>query len=238
MEFTLLGAVVVAYAGLWGMFYGEGPRGNAIACARSPFDAALGAAIAGLFAGRIASMVAGGINPLTNPGDVIIVRAGVATGPATVAAIAAYAWLARGEIVEMFDAVAPAALAGLAGWHAGCLVRGTCLGTQSDLPWAINQPGSDISRHPVEVYAALLLLVAAVGLAWWKWKGRPPRGMPAGIALAAAGAVRLATEPMRAGLGAGPVWWYAAAVVTGLAVAVAARRAAGSATSASARGDG
>jgi prolipoprotein diacylglyceryltransferase len=220
------------------MLYWEGPRGNAIACAKSPFDAAIGAAVGGLFLGRIAAMVGGGVNPLTNPGDILIVRSGVATGPASLAAIAIYAWLARGEIAEMFHAVAPAALAGLAGWHAGCLVRGSCLGTRSDLPWAFSQTGSDVTRHPVEIYAALLFLAAAIGLAWWKYKGRPPLGVPAGLALAAAGAIRLLTEPMRPGLGDGPVWWYLAAVAVGFAVAADAVRRSASATSASAPADG
>lgn len=221
---------------MWGMLYWEGPRGNAIACARSPFDAAIAAAMAGLFVGRIASMIGGGVNPLTNPGDILIVRAGVATGPAAVTALAVYAWMARGEIPAMFDAIAPAALSGLAGWHAGCLVRGSCLGTQSDLPWAFSQAGSTVTRHPVEIYAAVALFAAAVALAFWKYKGRPRLGVPAGAALAGAGAVRLATEPMRPGLGAGPVWWYFAAIVVGLAVVWIARRAA--LTSASAPEDG
>jgi prolipoprotein diacylglyceryltransferase len=94
------------------------------------------------------------------------------------------------------------------------------LGTTTDLPWAVSQSGGNIGRHPVELYAALLFVVAAAALARWKARGRPPLGVPAGIALAVAGAVRLVTEPLRPTLGTGPMWWYAAAVAAGGAVAV------------------
>lgn len=224
MEFTLLGAVVFAYVAFWVTMWWEGPRGNAAGCARSPFDTAVAATMAGLLAGRLASMIGGGVNPLTNPADILIVRSGVATGPAALTGLLVYGWLSRSELIAMFDAVAPAAVAGLAGWHAGCLVRGTCLGTQSDLPWAMTQPGSTITRHPVEIYAAVLMGVVAGVLAWWKYRGRPAVGLPAGIALAAASAVRLVTEPLRTALGTGPVWWYVAGVACGLAVAVVAHR--------------
>ena len=106
-------------------------------------------------------MISDGVNPLTNPGDIIIVRAGVATGPAALAALAVLIALARTEIVVVADGLAAAALGGLAGWHAGCLARDACLGTPSDLPWALSLEGSDITRHPVEIYAAALFLIGA-----------------------------------------------------------------------------
>ncbi|MEN8239302.1 MAG: hypothetical protein ABFR53_08895, partial [Actinomycetota bacterium] len=103
--------------------------------------------------------------------------------------------------------------------HLGSLITGSWLGTVSSLPWASAAPGSDVTRHPVEIYAAALFLAAAIGIALWKQKGRPPLGAPAGLSLAAAGAARLVTEPMRVSLTGGPVWLYAAAVVGGLGLA-------------------
>jgi prolipoprotein diacylglyceryltransferase len=163
-------------------------------------------------------MIGDGVNPITNPADVLIVRAGVATGWASVAALATAAWLGRKELWPVFDGLAAASLAGLAGWHAGCVTRDACLGTPSDLPWAMTQPGSIVSRHPVELYAALAFAIAAVGIAAWRQRRPPPPGVPAAMALVVAGAVRLATEPLRPSLGTGPVAWYAAAVVGGAAV--------------------
>ena len=220
MEFTLLGAVFVGILPLYAMLYWEAKRGNAADCARNLWDIALGAVVTGLFIGRLAAMVADGVNPLMNPGDILIVRGGVATGPAVVATLITVAWLGRDSLWTVFDAIAAAALAGLAGWHAGCVVRGTCLGTPSDLPWALAQEGSPITRHPVEIYAALLLGAAAVAIAMWRARGRPASGIPAGIALATAALVRLATEPLRPSLGSGPVAWYVAGALAGAGLAV------------------
>ena len=56
-------------------------------------------AVVGLFAGRLASMIGSGINPLTSPFDILIVRGGVATGLAALAALATVAAMARGEVL-------------------------------------------------------------------------------------------------------------------------------------------
>jgi prolipoprotein diacylglyceryltransferase len=215
MEFSLLFAAIVAVAGLYSMLRWEAKRGNAVDCTKDLWDIALMAGLAGVLAGRLAAMVIAGVNPITHPADIIIVRAGVATGWAALAAIGVVAWQARGEFWIVADGLSAAALAGLAGWHAGCLARDACLGTASSLPWALAQPGSTISRHPTEIYAALLFLLAAIALALWKAYGRPPLGLPAAIALAAAGAVRLLTEPLRPSLFGNTVWWYGAAVIVG-----------------------
>jgi prolipoprotein diacylglyceryltransferase len=163
-------------------------------------------------------MIRGGVNPVAHPGDLLLVRAGVDTVGATVAALLTTAWLARTDLREQLDGLAPAALSGLAGWHAGCLFRDACLGTPSSLPWAWAQPGSEITRHPVELYAAGLMAVSA----WMLFRLRlryPAPGLVAALALTAAGAARLITEPLRPSLFAGPVWWYAAAVAIGLLIA-------------------
>jgi prolipoprotein diacylglyceryltransferase len=218
MEFTLLFAALMGAFGLYGFLWWEGKRGNAADCSRNLWDLALTAAIVGLFAGRLAAMVGDGVNPLANPGDIIIVRAGVATGPAALAALATLFALARRELIVVADGLAAAALGGLAGWHAGCLAREACLGTPSDLPWAFPLQGSPISRHPVELYAAILFLMAGIAMALYKAYGRPRPLVPAGIALASAGLIRLVTEPMRPALSGGPEPWYWAALVAGVAI--------------------
>lgn len=215
-----MGAVLLAIVPLYVVIYWEAKRGNAASCSRDLWDVAITAALVGLAMGRIAAMIGDGVNPIAHPADILVIRGGVATGPATVAAMAAAAWLGRGELWPVLDGLAAASLAGLAGWHAGCLVRATCLGTASDLPWAIAQPGSTITRHPVELYTALLLLAAAFLMAWWRMKGRPTPGLPAALALAAASLARLVTQPMRPNLEGGPIGWYITGLVVGIGGAI------------------
>ncbi|HDH03066.1 MAG TPA: hypothetical protein ENH15_02330, partial [Actinobacteria bacterium] len=171
--------------------------------------------------GRLAAMIASGVNPIQRPGDIIIVRSGVATGWATMAALAWAVWASRPLWRRALDNAGPAALIGLAGWHSGCLLRDACLGPKTDLPWAMRLDGSVVGRHPTELYAAALL-AAIGGLLWFLVKNRPHlagTGLPAGLALAAAGATRLITEPLRPALGDGPIGWYALAIVAGLVYA-------------------
>lgn len=209
MELTLLWAAVTAGVLAW--------LGLRIWPERVPadgFDRLLAAALIGLAAGRLATMVSRGVNPITNLGDFIIIRGGVHTGVAALAFLTHLVWTTRSRL-EGVDALAPAALLGLAGWHGGCVWRGSCLGTQSDLPWAWALEASDITRHPVELYAVIGLIVGAFivsRLSWRLW-------VRVGTALAIAAGVRLLTEPLRPSITGGPVYWYLAAIVVGLAAA-------------------
>lgn len=218
MEFTLLwaaaGAALALYGGLWLM----GRRDTSL-CVSDLWEIALGAALTGLVVGRITAMIRQGVSPISNPGDLILVRAGVDTVGASVAALLAAMWLSRSNLSEQLDGLAPAAVLGLAGWHAGCVFRAACLGTPSDLPWAWAQTEGGVSRHPVELYTALLLVVA--GPALFRARLRyPPALVVSGLALAAVGTARLITEPLRPALFSGPVWWYGAAIAIGLSGAL------------------
>jgi len=207
MEFTLLWAAVTGVGAAW--------VGTRIWNERLPdhaTDRMVGAAATGLLVGRLTAMILQGINPLTNLGDILIVRGGVHTGAAAAGAIATYLWAAKWKVAYL-DATAPAALLGLAGWHAGCLWRGACLGSESNLPWAWAQEGSLITRHPVELYAAIGLILAAWIVSRLPWSILTR----AGVALASAGLVRLLTETIRPSLSGGPVGWYIAAIVIGTA---------------------
>lgn len=217
MELTLLFAVLTGVAFLW---LATRVSRRRLAGIDHLVDSVLAAAVTGMVAGRLAAMIFTGTNPITHPLDVVIVRGGVDTRVAAVTAVAALAWGFRPSVPARLDAVAPAALAGLAGWHAGCLWRGACLGTASDLPWSVALPGSDVTRHPVEVYASILLLVAAVGVS--RLPARP--WLATGAAVAGAGLARLVTQPLRPSLGGGPVLFYALAAFVGLIVVVAAVR--------------
>lgn len=217
MEFTLLFAVLTAYVSM--LATGRALRGR-VAAVKSPIDAMLGAASIGLLTGRLAAMISDGVNPLTNPFEILLVRAGVRTELAATVAVGTLLWMWRHHLPAWPDAVAPIALAGLAGWHGGCVWRGTCLGTVSHLPWAFPIDGSEITRHPVELYAAIALLASIPLVIRF---GRRP-WVATGLAVAAAGAVRLATQPLRPSLTGGPVGFYVVAVVTGIVLALAGRR--------------
>ena len=173
MEFTLLWAAAtgVGMAVLMATIIKR--RGLIPAEIGSLTDLLIGAGVAGLITGRLAAMILAGTNPLTHPGDILIVRSGVDTGFASLAALVYVGLATRRNLPVAADAVAPAALVGLAGWHAGCLYRGACLGTTSSLPWAFAQPGSDVTRHPVEIYAALLFL-RRVWVCFGGFAGEPP----------------------------------------------------------------
>ena len=207
MELTLLWAALNAVVMTW---FGTRIWGD-----RTPpqaFDLLIAAAISGLAAGRLWAMVTQGVNPLTHPLDILLVRGGVDPGAATAGALAGFLWGVRGRVGAL-DAVAPAALLGLAGWHAGCLWRSACLGTISDLPWAWSLPGGVATRHPVELYAALALVVAAWALSRSSWRLLTRSG----AALALTALIRLSTEPLRPNLESGPMELYLAGMTVGVA---------------------
>jgi prolipoprotein diacylglyceryltransferase len=216
MEFTLLWAAATGVGMAVFMAKTEKRLGLVPAETGSLSDLILGAAVTGLITGRLAAMILSGTNPITHPGDILIVRSGVDTGFASLGALAFVSIASRRHFAATIDALGPAAMAGLAGWHAGCLYRGACLGTTSSLPWAVAQDGSNVTRHPVEIYAAFLFLAAALGLLWWLRRGVRSLGAVGAVALGIAGAVRLATEPLRPSLGPGPIGWYLAAIVIGV----------------------
>jgi prolipoprotein diacylglyceryltransferase len=211
MELTLLAAALTGAASVWAT---NRILADRIAVER-PTDVLIGAAAVGLLVGRLAAMMGAGVNPLTSPGDILIVRGGVSTGFASIGAVAVLAWTHRSTLPGALDQLAPAAIAGLAGWHGGCLWRGACLGTSTELPWAMASAGTSVSRHPVELYAAVAFLVAVPVLA--ALVDRP--WLASGVGLALAGGVRLATQPFRLSIVGGPVWWYGAAVAVGALLA-------------------
>lgn len=214
MEFTLLGAGLIAMAALWATLRLAAARPEAADLG----NIAVGAVVVGMLTGRVWAMLAAGTNPIGHPTDLLIVRGGVDTLGASLGALAALAWSLRSDLRRL-DLIAPAALAGIAGWHAGCLVRGSCLGTATGLPWGITADGSTIPRHPVEVYAFLALVVAVVVVA--RWVSRRP-GVRFGTALALASLIRLATEPLRVSLRGGMTAVYALGVAVGAVVVIVA----------------
>lgn len=212
MEFTLLGAALLGVAAALAVLRLERSRGATDR--KDLIDLTLGAAVTGLAVGRVAAMALQGTNPITHPLDLFFIRGGVDTGFAALGALSFLAWTARHDFWPTLDLLAPAALAGLGGWQAGCLLRSSCAGTATSLPWAITLPGSAIGRHPVEIYAALMMLIGAALLIGFRTK--VGLGVLASAGLAIAAFTRLATEPLRLGLGADPSPWYITGLLVGL----------------------
>jgi hypothetical protein len=104
VEFTLLWAALTAVAFVW-----AGTRLWPEGLPDHPTDRMIGAAVAGLFIGRLTAMFVQGTNPFTNSGDILIVRGGVHTGAATIGAIITYLWSVKGRI-DYLDSTAGAAI--------------------------------------------------------------------------------------------------------------------------------
>jgi prolipoprotein diacylglyceryltransferase len=208
MELTLLWAALTAFLAAYLALRLRPPD-----VPNRPLDRLIGAAVVGMFTGRLAAVLAAGINPIANPGQLLLIRGGVDTMWASVAGFATLVWPLRRNL-RAIDNLAPAVLAALGGWHAGCVWRSTCLGTASDLPWAWALPGSDVTRHPVELYAAIGLAAGAILLA----RLTLPTGTLTGLAISWAAVIRLLTEPMRPSIGGGPVAFYVGAAVVGVVV--------------------
>lgn len=213
MEFTLLGATMTGVVATW-VTVKLLERFGRLDGIDSPMDVLVGAAAVGVFSGRIVEMLTAGVNPILNPFDVLLIRGGVSTAAASFAAFAVLAWTYRADLT-ILDLIAPAAVAGLAGWHAGCLWTGACLGTATGSELGFYLPGSVIARHPTEIYAAILLLLAAPLVARVTGRYRAT-----GVAIAGASLARLITEPFRPSLSGGPIWWYTLTAIIGIALLI------------------
>lgn len=183
------------------------------------FDRVITAGLMGMLAGRLVAMISVGVNPIIHPLDILVVRGGVSTVAASLAAVTTLLWSTRANLRPL-DLIAPGALAGLATWHASCLWRSACLGSVGDVPWGWSLPGSTLTRHPVELYAAAAMAIGAVVLA----RIDGAAGVRSALTLSWAAGFRLITEPLRPSLDGGPVWWYTGAVALGLLAAVALAR--------------
>jgi prolipoprotein diacylglyceryltransferase len=217
MEFSLLAAVAVAAVAVGvslAVIHRTDPP-----LRRITIDLAIIGILAGIGAGRVWAMAAAGTNPLTHPADLLIVRGGVDTFAAAGAGLAAVAWAGRHDGWHALDALAPGVVFGLAGWHAGCVMRRACLGTPTGLPWGWATTPGGVGRHPIELYAALLFVVVGVAVVWL-WRHRPGTGLAAATALFGAAAARALTEPLRPVIGSGRTIGYL--VAAGLAAIVAA----------------
>ena len=185
-----------------------------------PFNDLLGAVLVGIGVGRLAYLWAEGVNVFADPIELILVRGGISPVPAAAGAVAFLAWTSRSDLANRMDYLAPAALSGIAVWEAGCLWQGACLGSPSELWWAMALPGSELTRHPVGLYAAVLFAVAAI---WLLVRPLPWKGATAAMALGWAAGVRAIVPLWSVGGWSDRGWWYLAGVIVGVGGVVVAR---------------
>ena len=155
-----------------------------------------------------------------DPIELILVRGGISPVPAAAGAVGFLAWTSRSDLPNRMDYLAPAALSGIAVWEAGCLWQGACLGSPSELWWAMALPGSDLTRHPVGLYAAVLFAAAAI---WLLVRPLPWKGATAAVALGWAAGVRAIVPLLSVGGWSNRGWWYLGGVIVGLGGVVAVR---------------
>jgi phosphatidylglycerol:prolipoprotein diacylglycerol transferase len=115
----------------------------------------------------------------------------------------------------------------------GCLAAGCCWGRHTDLPWGVPMAG-DLSRHPTQVYEALLNLVLFGFLARFVLprveKGRWPRGSGLAAYVLGYAALRFCVEFLRGDdrgafvLGLSPSQWTALAAAAATLAIIALRR--------------
>lgn len=86
------------------------------------------------------------------------------------AVLAWLVWRAGVMARPLLDALAPGVGIMLAAIALAQLAEGSHVGLASDLPWAVDL--WDAKRHPVQLYIALPVLIAAVGV--WFWRGTRP----------------------------------------------------------------
>ncbi len=209
MEFTLLGAAVLAYAAMSITAKRLQPEDEPKLA-----DLILGATLLGLLIGRVWYMIGTGTNPLTNLGDFILIRSGVSTIGAAVGFLLVLMWGFRADSPRAMALVGVPTLVGLAGWELGCLIRGSCLGTEATLGLT---SVAGVTRHPIGVYTGLLFLLAAF-IVWRAQRGTyPPWTGPFAFGMAAL--TRGVTEPLRLHFGDGLLWWYSGAALVGLLIA-------------------
>jgi phosphatidylglycerol:prolipoprotein diacylglycerol transferase len=152
-----------------------------------------------------------------------------------IAAMALFGRQRKRSFLEVMDVVAPCVPTGLAAGRVGNFINGELWGRAADpsLPWAMvfPQSGSDLPRHPSQVYQFLLEGLLLFALLWWYGQRERARGQVAAAFVLGYGVLRFVAEYFREPdaflgilalgmsmgqwlcvpmivLGAGLWWWY------------------------------
>ena len=189
--------VVAASAAIW-LARREGRRRGVPP--QVAWDAAIWVGAAALAGGRLLYVLQNELGSLAaHPAHIAMVwMGGLSFYGGLIGALVALVVFSRRRglpLLVVFDVAAPAAAAGQAIGHLGCLVGGDSYGIATDLPWAViyRNPGAmaplGVPLHPTQAYEAVLLALLFAGL----WLGRERLGRIGDGAVAAAYLFGLAT---------------------------------------------
>lgn len=125
---------------------------------------------------------------LANPAEIFAVwKGGMAFHGGllgVIAAMAVFAWVRKKRFFEVTDLVAPCVPTGLACGRVGNFINGELWGRAADasVPWAMvfPQSGSEIARHPSQVYQFLLEGLLLFVILWFYGRTRSAHSRPDG----------------------------------------------------------
>ena len=118
-----------------------------------------------------------------------------------ISAMALAAWRRKRPWLEITDFIAPCVPTGLAAGRVGNFINGELWGraAPADLPWAMvfPQSGSDLPRHPSQIYQFLLEGLLLFVVLWWLARKPRPTGWISGAFLIGYGSLRFIAEYFR-----------------------------------------
>jgi phosphatidylglycerol:prolipoprotein diacylglycerol transferase len=116
-------------------------------------------------------------------------------------AMGLFAWLRERPFLQITDLIVPCVPTGLASGRIGNFINGELWGRQADpsLPWAMvfPQSGSEIPRHPSQLYQFSLEGLLLFALLWWYARKQRSLGQVSGAFLAGYGVMRFTAEYFR-----------------------------------------
>ena len=130
-------------------------------------------------------------------------RGGMSFHGGLIGVLIAMWWFARARGRGFFyvaDFIAPLVPLGIAAGRLGNFINGRLWGTPSDLPWAMvfhDPRAGDVTRHPSQLYEALLEGIILFAVLWWFTRRPRPAMAASGVFLIGYGLARTLVEFVR-----------------------------------------
>lgn len=142
---------------------------------------------------------------MANPAEILMVwRGGMSFHGGLLGVMAAMVWFARSRkraFLEVMDVIAPCVPTGLAAGRIGNFINGELWGRAADpaLPWAMifPQSGSNVPRHPSQLYQFALEGLLLFALLWWYGQRPRARGQVGAAFVFGYGVLRFVAEYFR-----------------------------------------
>ena len=142
---------------------------------------------------------------LANPAEILMVwRGGMSFHGGLIGVMVAMVWFARSRqrpFLEVMDVIAPCVPTGLAAGRIGNFINGELWGRAADpaLPWAMvfPQSGSNLPRHPSQLYQFALEGLLLFALLWWYGQRERARGQVGAAFVFGYGVLRFVAEYFR-----------------------------------------